>query len=512
MLQAMTAQACGALGLTLAAALLGADPIEETDLRQRVSALVEATRAEAGIPALAVAVTRAGEPTLEIVSGLADRDAGLPATPGTVFPAASVSKLLTAALVMQQVEAGRLDLDAPANGYVEAPLRIRDRDGAETPATVRQLLSHTSGLPVAWGGIHFDPGEPPVSIEAHLTDRLRVIHPPGERIVYANDALALAGLLAARAAGSDFATLARRGLLDPLGMGSSSFAPGQELRGRLAAAYGSRPGDVERTDHADVGAIAPAGGLVTTASDLARFARLMVEGGVFDGVRLLQVASVTEMLRLQARTHPGLDEGFGLGFAVRRGPGRRVAWWDGSLPGAASRLLLAPDHGLGVVVLSNQAGNGPVNELAHRIVEEVLGEEPGPEPPAVGPNAARVAGVYRPFDMLDPEMPFLDLLFNVEVVEGPGGLEMRIPMIDETASMHVAGPQLFHLEGGFLDGGTVLFDGDRLYSLMMVAERVAPWETATAYLVYAGVVTLGVLAVPALLIWRRLRRRSRAAA
>lgn len=493
--------------LPLAAPLEGSVPAE---LHGQVAALVEEARAEAGIPGLAVAVVVDGEVVVELASGLADREAEIPATTATLFPAASVSKLVTAALVMQQVERGRLDLDAPANRYVEPSLRILDERDAKVPATIRQLLNHTSGLPVAWGGIHLDPEDPPVSIEEHLNDRLRAIHPPGERIVYANDAFALAGLLAARAAGRDFETLAQESLLEPLGMSSSSFTPGPVLRERLAAAYGVMGGGDDRTDHADVGAVAPAGSLVTTAGDLAQFARLILGEGEIDGVHLLEPESVREMLRLQVRAHPEVDDGFGLGFGVRESPGRRAAWWDGGLPGAASRLLVLPDHGVGVILLSNLAGNGPVNVLSGRIVDLVLGEESVDVFRLEEADIDAVIGTYRPIDMLDPQMPFLHLLFNVQVTRGGEGLELRAPMIGETGSLRPLGPRRFRLDGGFFDGATVLFEDDLLHAHMMVAHRVAWWETATALLVYAGIVALGLVSVPAWLIWRRVRRRRRA--
>jgi CubicO group peptidase (beta-lactamase class C family) len=479
------------------------------DLRRRVAALVEETRAEAGVPALAVAVVTGGEVTVELASGLADREAGVSATTDTVFPAASVSKLFTAALVMQQVEKGRLELDIPANQYLEPSLRIRDGEGREVPATLRQLLSHTSGLPVAGSGIRFDPDDPPLSMEEHLTDGLRIIHPPGERVVYANDGFALAGLLAARAAGQDFETLAQESLLRPLGMSSSSFAPGPRLRERLAAAYGSMRGGDDRTDPADVKAIAPAGGLVTTAGNLARFALLILGEGTIDGVRLLQPESVREMLRLQARAHPAQEEGFGLGFGVREGPGRRVVWWDGDLPGAASRLALLPDAAVGVTILSNLADHGPRAALSRQIFDLLLGPETFPVAPHDLGAYERWTGTYRPIDMLDPEMPFLDLLFNVHVVRGDDSLEMRVPLLDETARLQPLGKRTLRVDGGLFDGATVLFEGDHLYAHMMVARRVAPWETANAFIVYVGILVLGVVAIPAILVVRRIRRHRR---
>jgi len=337
-----------------AAALLFLAPsARAADTSARVGRLLDEAREGSGAPAMAIAVVRAGETVALAASGLADREAGRPATPDTVFPAASVSTLLTAVLVMRQVERGRLELDAPVNRYLEDRLQVRDARGAAAPATLRQLLTHTSGLPVSWSGIHFDPGDPPVGLEDHLATVLRLIRRPGERIVYSNDAFALLGFLAARGEGEDFETHARRTLLEPLGMSSSSFTPGPGLRARLAAAYGAmgpRSGR-ERTVHADVGAVAPAGGLVTTAGDLARFVRLVLEEGAVDGVRILEPASVREMLRLHARAHPDLAEGFGLGFGVREGPGRQAALTGRTLPlrwaGRAAPTRSSPPRRMG---------------------------------------------------------------------------------------------------------------------------------------------------------------------
>ncbi len=101
---------------------------------------------------------------------------------------------------------------------------------------------------------------------------------------------------------------------------STSESPWQ-LEGSLAAAYGDVfQGGSDRTHHADTTAIAPAGALVTIARGLARVALMLLDEGELDGVRILCPESVAEMMRLQARAHSELDEGFGLGFAVCERP------------------------------------------------------------------------------------------------------------------------------------------------------------------------------------------------
>ena len=90
--------------------------------------------------------------------------------------------------------------------------------------------------------------------------------------------------------------------------------------------------------------------------------------------------------------------------------------------------------GVGVVLLSNLAGNGPVNVLSGRIVDLVLGEESVDAFRLEEADIDAVIGTYRPVDMMDPEMPFLHLLFNVQVARGDEGPELRAPMIGERGS------------------------------------------------------------------------------
>ncbi len=78
--------------------------------------------------------------------------------------------------------------------------------------------------------------------------------------------------------------------------------------------------------------------------------------------------------------------------------------------------------------------------------------------------------------------------------------------------MRPLGPRRFRIEGGLFDGATALFEGDHLYAHMMVARRVAPWETANAFIVYAGILVLGIVAIPAVLVFRRIRRRRQTSA
>jgi CubicO group peptidase (beta-lactamase class C family) len=380
------------------------------------------------------------------------------------------------------------------------------------PVTLRQLLSHSSGLPVSWAGIQDDPNAAPLVLDEFLAHGLVTVRAPGEKLIYANDAFALAGWLAARAEGVSFDELARRGLFEPLGMTHSSLGPPRAAGPALAAAYGgSGPlGGRGRVPHQTVSGTAPAGALLTTAPDLARFGMAMLRGGELDGARVLAPESVAEMMRMQARAHPSLPEGFGLGFGVREVPGRKLVWWDGSLAGAASRLALLPEHGVGVAVLTNLSNNEPSALTARRILDALV-----PPPPRVAAAPSReeleaLAGTYRFRDMVDPSFWFLEWLANLEIEAADGHLELETPLTPEPRRLVPAGNGLFALDGTMLDGSYAWIGPERIQLAFIEAERIPFWQSARALFVYAGVVAmllLGALVWGAVRLVRRLRAR-----
>ena len=492
--------------LTLAVSALlasAAGAAAAADLEGITREIAELELARSATPGLSIAVI-ADDRVTALALGLADREAGIPATVETVYPAASVSKLLTAVLVMRQVERRALDLDQPANAYLPEVRWIRDQRGEPVPATLRQLLSHTSGLPVAFVRAGVDEGETALSLDEYLASGLVVSRPPGEKIIYSNEAFALLGYLAARAEGEDFDTHVQRVLLGPLRMTASSFRVLPDVQ--VAAGYGGAIFDdgSEPTLHTDITAVAPAGSLRTTVLDLARFARMLLRGGELDGVRILAPASLAEMWRLQARPHPDLPQGFGLGFGVLERPGRRMVWWDGDLPGAASRLALLPDAGVGLVLLSNRSDHTPLNAISEGVFTALAGPaEPDVYTPDVA-AAASIAGSYRMHDVLDPALWFAAPFLVVGVELREDGL--FVDFFGEFYELRPAGPHSYRIIGGIFDGLLARFEGDRAVVGWFEAQRVSLWETPLALAGYASVLALGILAAAVYGMVRLVRR------
>lgn len=343
--------------------------------------------------------------------GWADLTRGEPVTPDTVFRVASISKLVTTAVVLAAVDAGELELDAPANRHLPSGLQIRDVHGQAASSTVRSLLSHSSGLPSGTRGA--DVGNPVLSYLTNqgrvrqLSDAitgLRLTHEPGERIVYSNPAFNVAGYLAA--AGRPFEQVARERILAPLGMVDAEFAPSRRGPG-VATPYGSiLPPGVGAAPADRLRLVAtPMGGLTASAADLVRFGQFVLRRGESGGRQLVSRQLLDAATSTEVTNHPALDQGYGLGFKVRAWRGRTTIGHDGNMPGVATQLVLSPADGVGVVVLTNGYALGVPHQVADLALSRVVDAAPpaAPEPPPQGRTAAaelgrRVEGQYRFFD------------------------------------------------------------------------------------------------------------------
>jgi len=197
-----------------------------------LEAFIEGERRRADVTGTAVAAFDRDGKRFAEGFGFADLERGERATPETLFRAASISKLFTTTLVLQEVESGRIALDAPMNQYLDPRVRIRNKHGGTADdVNIRHLLTHTSGLPVSWRGLDYGPlwwkliannGLPPASLE-DVVSGMRTIRAPGKRIVYSNGGFSLLGYLTERINSTRFRDLVRERVLKPLGMVTSDF-------------------------------------------------------------------------------------------------------------------------------------------------------------------------------------------------------------------------------------------------------------------------------------------------
>jgi CubicO group peptidase (beta-lactamase class C family) len=480
----------------------------------QVKAIVEEERVRAGVPAMSIAVVANGKIVTLYASGMADVEANIPATAETLFPAASVSKLLTAVMVMQQVEKGSLSLDTKVNDLLPPERQLRDASGAPVVITVRQLLSHSSGLEGGRGrrGYQPDPTACPILLDEYLSNGLVTVEPPGTTIIYSSNGFALAGWLAAHMEGKSFEDFAQQALFSPLEMQHSSFKAPNDVGPDLAAGYGEigLGFNSNRVPHPIVTSTAPSGSLTTTASDLGKFAIAILNGGVTDGVRVIDAKTLDVMTHIVARPHSRMPEGFGLGFSVNETPGRKLIWWDGSLAGAASRLALLPDQKVGVAILTNlQDGEAPTR-TATRILD-LLAPSPGQSIVQVdAAELARLSGKYRLMHALDKRMWFVSWLAEISVQPTDGGLRVSTPVSRNPVEFVPVGPNLFQTKGN-AGGSYLLFEGDDLYlSSAVHGKRMPMLQSSRAIMVYLGFGVLLILSLVAWGLYSLIRRMTRA--
>jgi CubicO group peptidase (beta-lactamase class C family) len=315
-----------------------------------------------GVPGVAIAVVRGGEVAWGKGYGWADKDRRLPVTEHTVFQAASISKSVSAWVVMKLVENGKLALDTPASRYLtrwQLPASPFDNDGV----TLRRILSHTAGLSIA-GYLGFPPGTPLQTLEASLTSAadagqqpLAVVFPPGQGWHYSGGGYTLMQLIVEQATAQSFADFAQSAVLTPLKLNESRFHTLPQGQGETAKAY-DRAGNAVPAYRFTAQAAA---GLWSTAADLARFVGALMAGAQGDppGRSVLEPATVGQILSPQPHSSNDLlFEGseWGLGYGVKRLPstGEILVYHPGdNIPAWHGMIAALPARRVGLVVLTN---------------------------------------------------------------------------------------------------------------------------------------------------------------
>ncbi|MFX1674879.1 DUF1343 domain-containing protein [Paraburkholderia sp. A2WS-5] len=260
-------------------------PVPGSQAPAGLDAIVAAQIAAGRIPGAVVVAGDAQSSTWAYAAGSRTQGAQPePMTMDTVFDLASLTKVIaTTTAVLQLVEAGRLDLDTPVTRYWPA-------FGAHGKGniTVRELLSHTSGLP------------PEVSI-TRAVDAADVLRKaadaiprsaPGARVTYSDVNFIVLAKLVELASGERFDAWCRDHIFVPLGMVDTGFRPDASLAARIAPTSGLARGHVHDPIAARMGGVAGHAGLFSTAGDLARYARMVLQGGTLDGVRILHASSI----------------------------------------------------------------------------------------------------------------------------------------------------------------------------------------------------------------------------
>jgi len=312
------------------------------------------TAVESGdIPGVVAQIWREGELCCDVAVGVRDRERDVAMDRSTIFGLASMTKPVTVALALQLVDEGKLSLDCPITRWMPefAQMRVLRRpDGplddtipAKRAITVEDLMTHRAGL--AYGFLTPPPlgtallERVGMGIDSDLTpdawlkslSELPLVCQPGERFNYGHS-IDVLGFLAARVSGRDLGSAMREKLFAPLGMVDTGFWIPPENRSRMATFYTStqrgdfKPSNVRGfTADRPLAYVSGGQGLVSTAADYLRFARMLMQGGKLDRVRALKAETARMMCSNrftdEQRKHPFVagapfNQGFGLGMSV----------------------------------------------------------------------------------------------------------------------------------------------------------------------------------------------------
>jgi len=381
---------------------------------------------------IALAVTDAEETLGAAVRGFADVGSGTPVRPETRFMIGSISKSFAAMIVLQEVEAGRLDLHASVSELLPW-LELPEPFG---PITLHHLLTHTSGLAAGTE-------DAPTALGAAL--RMREVPPtcpPGERFWYSNDAYKLVGLVLERVTGTPIHELLHDRIFVPIGMSSTVGAIDDGVRTDLATGY--EPMFTDRA--AQLGhPLVPAtftvsnsadGSIVSTVLDMTAYGRLILNRGRGPNGRVLSEAMFERLITpvIDLPNEPGAAYAYGLDVGEDQ-LGRFIAH-GGGMVGYTAMFAVQPDDGFAVVIMQN-GGGSKYQLLMHttQVLQAALRGSAPPAPwapaaPTAVPDAPAYAGAYTGDDGRTLEVRATDDGLEITLDERTARLE-RDPLAEE---------------------------------------------------------------------------------
>lgn len=320
-------------------------------------------RRDWNIPGMVFVAVRDGAVIYERGYGHTDAEATVPvSTDATLFRVGAISKIFTAAAVMQLAERERVVLDDDVNVYLR---RNRMPLAFGKPITVRHLLTDTAGFD--WKSLEV--GAASQTEERSFANRLsrkmpsRVM-PPGEEYLESSMGYALLGSIVERYSRQSFASAIKRHIFTPLGMTSSTFAPSDAEMQLLATGFNADGTPVPYEYRIDM----PARSMSTTAHDMGRFMIAALDGGRIGRSRVLQQTYADSMLRTHFTPHAAID-GVGLGWLERTVHGVRTVQMSGEMTGWSSFVMLIPSRKFGVFFAANTSGLNFSGELASAVVD-----------------------------------------------------------------------------------------------------------------------------------------------
>ncbi|WP_257454729.1 serine hydrolase domain-containing protein [Archangium lipolyticum] len=347
------------------------------ELKESIDQLVEERMRHGRIPGLSLVVVRDGKPVYVRGYGSANLESGEPMTACTRVSVGSTTKSMTALALLQLVEQGKVDLEAPVTRYLPW---FQTADGRGSGILVKQLLSHTSGMP-AKSLLEGTTDDGALERRVRSFSQLSLAFPPGQGWMYSNTGYAVLGLIVQTVSGMPYEQYLANHVFQPLGMNHTTFGPPPEATGHLAQGYAWTRGNTRPVPMLLAREQHPAGASTySSAHDVSRYLAAMLAKGRGVHGRVITPETLHQMWQPAAAT--SADAAYGWGWELGPMSGRQAVYHDGSVIGSGSMFMLFPEDNLAVATLANL--NGPhQQELAKSVAALLLGAEPPPAPPLV---------------------------------------------------------------------------------------------------------------------------------
>src|SRR6266513_4165026 len=328
------------------------DPVARlsTELEPKIKEEVQQGR----LPGFAIGVVRNGKLIYAKGFGVAKLGGSMPITSKSLFHMASVTKTFVATSVMQLVEKGQIDLDAPVIRYLPY---FRLDDERYRNVTIHQLLSHTSGIPDTvtynWDKPEYDAGALERFVRSIADQKL--VFAPGEKFAYSNTAYEMLGDVIAKVSGESFEDYVQHNILTPLGMKDSTLLVREANPQLLTSPHVVENNKVVVSKVFPYNrAHSPSSTLYSSIEDMSRWAIANLNHGELDGQRILKRETVDAMWRPVV---DALSMKEGISWFTTDKQGHRFVLHSGGDLGFESLVMLAPDDAVAVVAMSNFASS-----------------------------------------------------------------------------------------------------------------------------------------------------------
>ena len=412
----------------------------------QIAEKVEAWRGELGVPGVTFGVHIGGH-TYTGGSGVTSIEHPLPVTDETIFQIGSITKTVTATLIMRLVEQGLLALDARVRTYLPG-FRVRDESVSER-VTIRHLLTHVSG----WtGDVFTDTGNNDDALTTYVAqmDAFAQLAPLGAFFSYNNAAFAVAGRVIEVLTGMSYEQAVKEMIFAPLGLERSFFFPREVMLHRFAVGHqkganGSRvlsPWAIPR-------ALNAGGGIACHIQDLLRYGAYHLGAGA----PLMNADNFAEMHRPQALAPPAIGH-CGLAWMISDYAGKAAHWHTGGTNGQDALLVAMPQLGLALGSIANGDKGLDLNKRFRKAVLKTFADIDMPQPHAIAstaddlrPYVGRYLGTMRAIELqLDEGRLFADIRFR-------GGLpsDRELPPMP-LAELARCGPDELLVLDGFFQG------------------------------------------------------------